>query len=283
VREDIYEFLEAAYGARMMVNCCRIGGMYRDFPADWVKRLQHALRNLEQNLSDVSGLITNNRIFIDRTRNIGVISGEDALDWGWTGPCLRAAGVPYDVRKDKPYYGYDKFEWQVPIGTGGDSYDRYLVRMEEMLQSKRIILQAADELEKHWDEPLNSDDRRISLPKRDYVEVERIGSDGKKVRVRDPLRNQPYRAIEDLITHFRLISEGTKPPPGEAYGYVEGASGEVGFFVISDGTGFPYRVHVRPPCYAIFQAFPDLIRGHMIPDIAAVLASINIEAGELDR
>jgi len=283
IREDVYEFFEAAYGGRMMINCCRVGGMYRDFPDGWEKKINIAMRNIEEFVGDVHGLITNNRIFIDRTRDVGCITGEDALDWGWTGPCLRAAGVAYDIRKDKPYYGYDKFEWKVPVGTKGDCYDRYLVRMEEMIQSKLIVEQAMLELRGHEDKPVNIDDRRICLPTRGQIEIEKSDAEGKKTRVKDPMRNQPYDNIEDLITHFRLVSEGMSPPPGEAYSYIEGASGEVGFYVVSDGTGNPYRVHVRPPCFAIFQAFGDLIRGHMIPDIAAVLASINIEAGELDR
>ncbi|MHC4663687.1 MAG: NADH-quinone oxidoreductase subunit D [Planctomycetota bacterium] len=283
IREDIYEFLEAAYGGRMMINCCRIGGMYRDFPPDWENKINYSMRNMDSLLTDIHGIVTNNRIFIDRTRNIGCISGEEAMDWGWTGPCLRASGVDYDIRKDKPYYGYDQFEWQVPVGTNGDCYDRYIVRMEEMVQSKRIIEQVMEELKKHEDEFVNLDDRRICLPARDKIDAEHTDKEGNKVRVKDPMRNKPYDTIEDVITHFRLISEGMKPPAGEAYSYVEGASGEVGYYVISDGAGYPYRVHVRPPCYAIFQAFPDIMKGHMIPDIAAVLASINIEAGELDR
>jgi NADH-quinone oxidoreductase subunit C/D len=186
------------------------------------------------------------------------VSAEEAVNWGWTGPCLRATGVAYDVRKAHPYHGYDKYDFEVPTGSVGDSFDRVAVRIAEMRQSVRIIEQALGDIPEGR---YLIDDRRMALPDKELV----------------------YSTIEDLMNHFKLIMEGMQPPPGEVYGYTEAANGELGFYIISDGSGKPYRIKVRPPCFAIYQMFEKLLVGHKYSDIVAILASLNIIAGELDR
>ena len=183
---------------------------------------------------------------------------DDALSWGWVGPCLRGSGVAYDVRKDHPYSGYEQYDFDVPVGTVGDCFDRYLVRMEEMRQSLRIIEQALAKLPKG---PVITDDRKVALPPKSEV----------------------YSNIESLMNHFKLVYDGILPPPGEVYGYTEGANGELGFYVVSDGGKHPWRVKVRPPCYNIYQAYPHMIRGGMIADAVAIIGGLNVIAGELDR
>jgi NADH-quinone oxidoreductase subunit C/D len=199
-----------------------------------------------------------NPIFQKRTREVGVLSAEDAVQWGWTGPCLRACGVPYDVRKAHPYYDYDRYEFDVPVGTIGDTYDRYLVRMEEVRQSMRLIEQYLDHLPGG---PVCLDDYKVVLPP----------------------KRETYGKMEQLIYHFKLVMHGIQPPQGEVYSYTEAANGELGYYIVSDGTKRPYRIKVRPPCYPIFQAFGPMMEGSMISDAVAVLGSINIIAGELDR
>ena len=201
---------------------------------------------------------TRNAIFRRRTVGVSDMTAEDAVDWGFTGPCLRAAGVPYDVRKAHPYYGYDQFEFDVPIGTRGDVYDRYLVRMEEMRQSIRIIEQALKDIPEG---PVITDDKRVAMPPKEEV----------------------YTNIEALMQQFKLVMEGIQVPPGEVYTYTEAANGELGFYIISDGTGHPYRFKVRPPCFAVFQAFDSMVKGGLIADLVAILGSLNIVAGELER
>jgi NADH:ubiquinone oxidoreductase subunit D len=186
------------------------------------------------------------------------MSADDALSWGWVGPCLRGSGVAYDIRKDHPYSGYDQYDFDVPVGTLGDCYDRYLVRMEEIRQSLRIIEQALARL------PAGAvivDDKKVALPPKSEV----------------------YSNIEALMNHFKLIYDGILPPAGEVYGYTEGANGELGYYVVSDGRKFPWRVKVRPPCFNIYQAFPDMIKGGMLADAVAIIGGLNVIAGELDR
>jgi NADH:ubiquinone oxidoreductase subunit D len=189
---------------------------------------------------------------------VGAISAADAVNWGWTGPCLRACGVPYDVRKAYPYRGYENYEFDVPVATTGDCYARYLVRIEEMRQSLRIVRQAIDSLP---DGPVITDNHHVALPPKEKV----------------------FTEMEALIWHFKLIYEGIKVPAGDAYSFTEGANGELGYYVVSDGSGKPYRIKVRPPCFAIYQAYPHILEGHMVPDAIAILGSLNIIAGELDR
>lgn len=257
-REEIYDLLEMTAGQRMMVSYVRIGGLAADLPKDFVPRCREVLGRLPGYIDDVHKLNTHNRLFKQRAIGVTEIGAKEAIDWGFSGPCLRAAGVPYDVRQVHPYSSYDDFKFEVPIGKRGDVYDRYLVRMEEMRQSMRIIEQALDNLPEG---PYQIDDRRITLPPKRGV----------------------YGNIEDLMNHFKLVMHGIQPPPGEVYGYTEGANGELGFYIVSDGSLRPWRVHARGPCFPIFSAFPSLIEGGLVADAVAALGSFNIVAGELDR
>ncbi len=258
-REEVYNLIEELTGTRMTTAYTRVGGLRDDLPEGWVEKALHVIRNvIPPRIKDVDALITKNKIFMDRTIGVGALSKEDAISYGFTGPCLRACGVPYDIRKDQPYLVYDRFDFDIPIGENGDTYDRYLVRMEEMWQSIRILEQAFEQLP---DGPVNVDDPRITLPPKSEV----------------------YTNIEALMNHFKLIMEGIQVPPGEVYSATEAANGELGFYIVSTGGGKPYRIKVRPPCFAIYSAFPEMVRGHMIADAIAILGSINIIAGELDR
>ena len=257
-REEIYSVLEACCGGRLTMSYVRIGGLANDVPAGFADAVRYLLHSIPRLIDDMETLITENRIFRQRTEGIGTLSAEAALDWGWTGPCLRASGVAYDVRKAHPYLGYENFDFKVPISHAGDTYARYLVRVEELRQSLRIVEQALAGLPPG---PVIVSDHRVALPPKEKV----------------------YTEMESLIWHFKWVMEGMKVPPGERYGYTEGANGELGYYVISDGGGKPYRIKVRPPCFAIFQAYPEMLKGHMIPDAVAILGSMNIIAGELDR
>ena len=257
-REEIYGLLEACAGGRLTVSYVRIGGLVADVPHDFEERVRFLLDYIPKFIDDVEKLITTNKIFRDRTEGVGKISAADAINWGWTGPCLRASGVPYDVRKAYPYRGYENYDFEVPVATTGDCYARYLVRMEEMRQSLRIVRQAIDNLP---DGPVITDNHHVALPPKEKV----------------------FTEMEALIWHFKLIYEGIKVPAGDAYSFTEGANGELGYYIVADGEGKPYRVKVRPPCFAIYQAYPHLLEGHMVPDAIAILGSLNIIAGELDR
>jgi NADH-quinone oxidoreductase subunit C/D len=257
-REEIYDLLEACCGARLTVSYVRIGGVAQDVPEDFEASCRKVLASIKENWDLANKLLTRNSIFVNRFKDIGIMGREDALSWGWVGPCLRGSGVPYDVRKDHPYSGYEQYDFDVPVGTIGDCYDRYLVRMEEMRQSVRIIEQALAKLPKG---PVITDDKRVALPPKSDV----------------------YSNIEALMNHFKLIYEGILPPEGEVYGYTEGANGELGFYIVSDGTKCPWRVKVRPPCFNIYQAFPQMIRGAMLADAVATIGGLNVIAGELDR
>jgi NADH:ubiquinone oxidoreductase subunit D len=242
----------------LTVSYARIGGLAHQTPDDFEARVRHLLDHIPKFIDDVDRLVTGNRIFRDRTENVGRLSADEAVAWGWTGPCLRACGVPYDLRRERPYLGYEDYEFDVPVATTGDSYARYLVRLEEMRQSLRIIEQALARLP---DGPVITDNHHVALPPKPKV----------------------YSEMESLIWHFKLIYEGIKVPAGDAYMATEGANGELGYYLVSDGTGKPFRVKVRPPCFAIFQAYPHLLEGHLFSDAIAILSSLNIIAGELDR
>ena len=257
-REDIYELLEACCGARLTVSYVRIGGVAQDVPDDFEARCRKAIASVRDVWQQGNDLLTRNVIFQRRFKDVGVMGMDEALAWGWVGPCLRGSGVAYDVRKDHPYSGYESYDFDVPVGTTGDCFDRYLVRMEEIQQSLRIIEQALAKLPKG---PVITDDRKVALPPKSEV----------------------YSNIESLMNHFKLVYEGILPPPGEVYGYTEGANGELGFYVVSDGSKHPWRVKVRPPCYNIYQAFPHMIKGTMIADAVAIIGGLNVIAGELDR
>ena len=258
-REEIYGLVEACCGARLLPTYTRIGGLAVDVPDNFLEKAQTLVNRLPKFINDVDKLVTNNRIFQDRCVGIGAISAEDAIDYGFTGPCLRACGVPFDIRKASPYLGYETYDWDVPISEGGDTYARYLVRMEEMRQSLRILQQAIDR--GLPDGPVIVDNPYVALPPKEKV----------------------YNEMESLIYHFKLIMHGIQPPVGETYFQVEGGNGELGFYVISDGTKNPYRVRCRPPCFAIYQAYTRMITGQTIPDAIATLGSLNIIAGELDH
>ncbi len=257
-REEIYSLLEACCGARLTSSYARIGGLSNDVPENFIEWSRSLLPKIAKQVEEIDGLITRNRIAMKRMRDTGVVSKANALAWGFTGPCLRASGVPYDVRKDSPYDGYDEVDFDVPICEEGDNFARYLVRMEEMRQSMRIIDQM---LKKLPGGPVNSDDYRVTLPPKEMV----------------------YNEMEALIYHFKVVFEGIKVPPGEIYSYIEGANGELGFTLVSDGTGNPYRLKVRPPCFPLFAAFEKIVVGGMVSDAVATLGTLNIIAGELDR
>ena len=257
-REDIYDLLEACCGARLTVSYVRIGGLADDVPEGFPAHCRRVLKSVEEIWDQCNKLLTRNPIFQNRFKDVGVMGREDALSWGWVGPCLRASGVAYDVRKDHPYSGYEQYDFDVPVGTVGDCFDRYLVRMEEIRQSMRIIEQALAKLPAG---PVITDDKRVALPPKSEV----------------------YSNIEALMNHFKLVYEGILPPQGEVYGYTEGANGELGFYVVSDGRKTPWRVKVRPPCYAIYQAFPHMIKGRLLADAVAIIGGLNVIAGELDR
>ena len=257
-REKVYDLFEKLCGARLTVSLARVGGMGFDFPDGWIAQAKETLKVIEQAHAEVDTLLTKNRIFVKRMVGAGAISKENAIDWGFTGPCLRATGVPLDMRQYNPYYGYDQLEFDIPIGDRGDSYDRYMVRMEEIRQSVRILKQCLNNVPSG---PIDVDDPRITLPAKQNV----------------------YGNIEGLMNQFMLVINGVQPPAGEIYSGYEAANGELGFYVVSDGSGKPYRVKCRPPCFAIFQAFSEMMEGQMLADAIAALGSINVIAGELDR
>jgi NADH-quinone oxidoreductase subunit C/D len=257
-REDIYDVLDACCGARLTVSYVRIGGLAQDVPENFEALVRKAMASVREVVRQGDTLLTKNIVFQKRFRDVGVMPREDALDWGWAGPCLRGSGVAYDVRKDHPYSGYEQYDFDVPVGTLGDCFDRYLVRMEEIRQSLRIVEQA---LAKLPGGPVITDDRKVALPPKSEV----------------------YSNIESLMNHFKLVYDGILPPPGEVYGYTEGANGELGFYVVSDGKKHPWRVKVRPPCFAIYQAFTEMIKGGMMADAIAIIGGLNVIAGELDR
>ena len=258
-REEIIALAESCSGARLLPSYLRIGGLAVDVPADFLENSQRIVNMLPKFINEVESLVMNNRIFRDRTVGAGAITQADAIAFGFTGPCLRATGVPFDVRKTSPYLGYETYDWDVPVAEGGDTYARFLVRFEEMRQSLRILQQAIDR--GLPDGPVIVDNPYVALPPKEKV----------------------YNEMESLIYHFKLIMHGIQPPVGEAYFQVEGGNGEVGFYVVSDGTKNPYRVRARPPCFPIFEAYGHMITGQTIPDAIAALGSLNIIAGELDR
>ena len=257
-REALWDLIEAMVGARMTTSWCRIGGPSTDMPAGWDAELRKVLDRCLTILDDVDALVKRNRIFIDRTRGVGVMPQAEAINRGWTGPLLRATGVPYDVRRSMPYLVYERLDFDIPVGGSGDVYDRYLVRMEEMRQSDRIIRQALDQLPSG---PIMIDDPTIAL-------------------VPKP---QTYGSIEGLINHFKIIMEGIAVPPGEVYSYTEAANGELGFYLVSSGQGRPWKCRCRPPCFPMVQSLPRMVQGRMIADIVPCFGSINMIGGECDR
>jgi len=260
-RETIYDLLEMATGQRLHVSFTRIGGLMRDIPPEFEPLCGTFVESMARRLDEMEALLTRNPIWVDRTKGVGRISPEDAINWGYTGPCLRAAGVAQDLRKAQPYLGYDTYDFDIPIGTTGDVYDRYLVRTEEMRQSLRIVQQALAKLKQIGPGPIIVDDYKIALPPKEKV----------------------YTRMESLIHHFKLVMHGIEMPVGEVYSATEAANGELGFYIVSDGSKSPYRIHVRPPCYPIFSSFDEQVKGCLIADAVAILGAINVVAGEMDR
>ncbi|HET8933538.1 MAG TPA: NADH-quinone oxidoreductase subunit D [Polyangiales bacterium] len=259
VRDWLYDILEQETGARITHSFGRIGGMAKP-PTDGLKAaVRDVLPQVDNVLAEVHTTLARNRIFMDRMQGVGCLSQERALSLGVTGPMLRATGIDYDVRKATPYSGYETYDFEIPIGHDGDCYDRFMVRMEEVRQSCRILEQAIARLPD--DGPINVDDPRIILPEKDEV----------------------YTTIEATIAHFKLVMEGIKPPKGAVYSYTEGGNGELGFYIVSDGSGTPYRVRCRPPCFLNLKAAEDMIRGNMIADVVPIFGSVNMIGGECDR
>jgi NADH-quinone oxidoreductase subunit D len=257
-RERIYELHEKFTGARITTSATRIGGMMADLPEGWTDQLRHFLRTFPNTLEEVEVLLTHNNLWIGRNRNVGVITPEQAVDAGLTGPNLRASGVAYDVRKDDPYYDYETYDFDVVVGEHGDCYDRYLVRMEEMRQSLRILEQALDRLPGG---PINVDDPRVILP-------------GKADAMLD---------MESMIHHFKVVMEGVRAPVGETWFSVESSKGELGMYVVSDGGSKPVRWRVRGPSFVNLSALPQMVQGHLLSDVITVNASLDIVLGEIDR
>jgi NADH-quinone oxidoreductase subunit D len=258
-REVIWDVFEEETGARVTHSFGRVGGMAKPPTGFFKDMVRAAVPRVLQFVQEGEKLLLKNRIFLDRLENIGRISAEDALALGWTGPCLRSTGVSYDVRKSHPYLVYDRVDFDVPVGTTGDNYDRFMCRSEEMRQSARIIHQALDQMPDEG--PVNLDDPRIVMPPKEDV----------------------YTTIEATIQHFKIVMEGIKVPAGECYSYTEGGNGELGFYLVSDGSGTPYRVRIRPPCFAIVQGLGQLIDGLMIPDVVPTFGSLNMIGGECDH
>lgn len=257
-RETLYDLVTAVTGARLTVSYARVGGVTHDLPNDFAEHVRTAFADMRRILSDCDKLLSKNRIFIDRMSGVGAIAQEDAISYSLTGPLLRATGVPYDVRKAQPYSGYDRFDFDVPTGTQGDNYDRFSVRLEEIKQSMRIIEQALNGIPSG---PIRIDDPSITLPE----------------------KKQVYGNIEGLMNHFKLVIEGVKIPRGEAFQSVEGANGELSFYLVSDGSGRPYRVRVRPPCFFGMAALGEMLRGCLISDIITTFGMVNMIGGECDR
>jgi NADH-quinone oxidoreductase subunit C/D len=257
-REKVYNLFEKVCGARLTVALTRVGGMAQDIPDGWIDDVLAFCKEMSLAVDEISSLMLDNKIFIKRTQGVLPVKPADAVAWGYTGPLLRACGVGLDLRKTQPYYGYDGLNFDIPVGTNGDVYDRYLVRVEEMRQSIRIIEQVCK-----------------NIPGGDYT-------------IRDrgivlPEKKDVYGNIEGLMNHFMLVIKGLRPPVGEVYDATEAANGELGFYLISDGSANPYRLKVRPPCFAIYQSFPEVVKGGFIADAIATVASMNVIAGELDR
>src|SRR6185503_4158976 len=258
-REMIYDIMEEETGARLTHSFGRVGGMAQPPSANFKAMVSAVIPRIRSIIVEAEALLLQNRIFLDRLQGVGKISPKDAIALGWTGPCLRSTGVAYDVRKAHPYLVYDRLAFDVPVGQEGDNWDRFMVRLEEMRQSVRIIEQAIEQMPDSG--PVDVDDPRIVLPPKGEV----------------------YTTIEATIQHFKIVMEGIKVPAGECYSYTEAGNGELGFYMVSDGSGTPYRIRIRPPCFAVVQGLGQLIEGAMIPDIVPTFGSLNMIGGECDH
>jgi NADH-quinone oxidoreductase subunit D len=308
-REYLWELVEMVTGARLTISYCRVGGVKADLPPEFAEKTHKALAETRNVLKEVDKLLTRNRIFVDRMKGTGKISQEDAISYGITGPFLRGSGVNYDVRKASPYAVYDRLQFEVPLGSTGDNLDRYFVRMEEMEQSMRIVEQCLKEIP--GGPVLLDPETGRAIPAAEMVDKGKMGKINEiagKTAVTDPTlegtgegardtigvaekrvflppKEDTYGNIEGLMNHFKLVmfGHGIRPPKGEVYFPVEGANGEVGFYVVSDGSDRAYRVRVRPPCFTILSALPKMIVGEMMADLVPTFGSVNMIGGELDR
>ncbi len=258
-RETVLEILELATGARITPSFIRIGGLADDIPDDFLPRVMEFVEDFPKKIDDYETLLTKNPIWKRRTTNVAPMSAEDCINYGVTGPVLRASGVNYDVRKAYPYTSYEDFDFEIPLGKNGDVYDRYLVRLVEMRQSNRIVKQAAEKLPPG---PVSA----IDAPKIVPPDKSDVSSD-----------------IASLIRHFKIMEEGFQPPQGEVYASIESSKGELGFYIVSDGSNKPYRVRIRPPSFINLGALPKMIEGVLVADIVAAIGSIDIVLGEIDR
>ena len=257
-RETINNIFEMAAGARMNLSYFRIGGVARDLPDGFVEKVREFVNDFPARLRDYETLLTKNKIWLMRTKNVGVISAEDAINYGLSGPSIRGSGVKWDVRKSEPYSSYDEMDFIVPVGQNGDVYDRYIVRLEEMRQSNEIVRQAVD-----------------TIPKGKFI------ADLPDVTL--PPKENLKKSMEAMIHHFKVVTDGICPPVGEVYSCVEAPKGELGFYIVSDGTKNPYRIKIRPPSFVNLEGLQKMVEGHMIADVVAVIGSLDIVLGEIDR
>src|SRR5512138_3548827 len=257
-RDRVWDRLTELCGARRTSNYARVGGVARDVPEGWIEKTLKTLDRVAEVRDEIDALLSRNRIFADRLRGVGAISKEDALDYGFTGPCLRATGHAYDVRKAQPYLVYDRLDFDVPVGSNGDTFDRFLMRVEELRQSDRIVRQCFQQMAPG---DIIVQDFRYALPPKPLV----------------------YGTIEGVMAHFKQIMEGIKVPAGEAYSYTEAANGELGFYLVSDGGGRPYKIGLRAPVWPLLTALPQMTKGAMLADLVPVYDSINYIAGEVEQ
>ncbi len=257
-REKLLDLTEMMSGVRMMPSWIVPGGLRGDAPEGWFERVKAIMDELPGRIDEYETLLDQNPIWRERTQGIGLLSVEDALSLGVSGPTLRGSGLPHDLRKAAPYSSFDQFQFEVPVGQYGDVYDRYRVRMAEMRQSREIVRQAVERMP---DGPINVDDRKVTPPPREEIDT----------------------SMEALIHHFKLWTEGYHPPVGEAYVPIESPKGEIGFYLVSDGSNYPWRMHERPPCFMNLQALSKMCAGRLIADVVATIGSIDIVLGEIDR
>jgi NADH-quinone oxidoreductase subunit D len=257
-RELILDIKEAISGVRLMTSFIRIGGFQSDMPPEFEPKVRNFLKIMPERIDEYEDLLTRNEIWLERTKGVGILPADIAVNMGCSGPTIRGSGVPYDIRKVTPYSGYENFDFDIVLGDKGDVYDRFKCRVGEMRQSLRIVQQAIDGLP---DGPWRIDDRKIVPPPKDEI----------------------VTSMEALIHHFKLFTEGLKPPPGEVYVAIEGARGEMGYYIVSDGSGKPYRFHMRAPSFYNLQALPHMARNYLVGDVVAIIGSIDFVLGEVDR
>ncbi len=260
-REKIMDMCEMISGARMFPLYLRIGGLAADLPEGFIPAAWEFVKSFPDKCQDYHNLLTKNQIWIERTKGVGVMTADEALDWGWSGPMARGSGVNWDLRRDNPYSSYEEFDFVVPLGKNGDTYDRYLVRMEEMIQANRIVRQALEKLAETPPGDIKAEDPRVSLPSKDAV----------------------YNDIAGLINHFKLIQEGIKPPVGEVYQCIEAPKGEMGFYIVSDGSPQAFRLKIRGPSFVNLSAMDKLARGRLLADSIALIGTMDIVLADVDR